>query len=430
MRDKNNFKRKLPHRSTYHTVNHYDQKRHSSSKKSRDEHFDPFIFSPEMMDFDQLTPTQKIIFLLGLGIAIASCIPNQNIRIVDTKQALLPESHNRFFAPQSFNSTTVVPTPPSSQALPSVPLVAKDLSSNLQLQMGIQLRDCQSKSNGVSAGKICLIQGKKHNLKAWGNVDGAEDRYSNILLGMHNLYFIKENIGISIPNIKLIYEKNGKYVSSVGQKVRAEKYLASEFVEDFNNFKDLSRNYTRTVIKANHFRKSTAPYLELEENIRENIIEQIGEEGLAKLAVAGTFIQDLVMNNGNWGIANNTLVVVDADHSPQSLEEYLAEATKMPRNINLGFSIQTLEHMATIYKEMQQKLPIRFHPKVDFNVEDYQFLVDQYLISTNQALEKLKATYPDLPSDKPSKLVNKALSDAFRNQFLEYILNSSPQVKA
>ncbi|WP_019216023.1 hypothetical protein [Legionella tunisiensis] len=337
----------------------------------------------------------------------------------NTQTGVVPWNQKTFFSPQYSNATSVALP---AQSFPGWQLNQTDMSHELAIHhVAGDIRACQQKMNGVSAGKICVIKGKKYLLKV--SEEGVEkrDRYSNILLGMHNLYFVRENIGITIPNIKLIYEKNGQYISSGGEVVDAENYLASEFIENFTGFKSIVTQSTRTLMKLNHRKGVTTGELEIEEAIRQKVVGQVGEQGLAKLAVAGTFIQDLVMNEGNWGIANGKLVIIDADHSPQSLEEYLVEATKMPGNINLASSIQTLEHMAVTYQKMLHKRPIYFHPEVDFTVDDYEFLVNQYLTACTQAIDKIKTTHPQLPTDKPSKTINDALSTALRVQLSEYM---------
>lgn len=430
MREKSTSFKKMPvHRSTYKTQHKFDQKKQSSFNKKQSESCDPFIFFPAGRDFNKLSPSQKLIFIFAVSTLISTAVaaPQEpSMMKTDMQKTASSSNQNAFFAPLNTNSTGLVSSSTRTHSYPGTaplsPLLGRsDMSNRLQIQtVTTPLRECQKKTNGVSAGKICLINDKKNLLKACGNEIGVVDRYSNTLLGMHNLYFAKENIGINIPNIRFIYEKDGQYTSSEGQVVKAENYLASEFVEGFTKFKDISSQYTRTMRKSHHLRRMKIDDAVIQAGIREKVVDQIGEVGLAKLAVAGTFIQDLVMNEGNWGIANNELVIIDADHSPQSLEEYLTEATKMPGNINMDFSIQTLEHMISTYDQMSHKMPIFFHPQVDFTVENYHFLIDQYLIACNNALNQIKTTHPDLPSHMPSKFVNDALSKAFRKQLLEY----------
>lgn len=433
MPQKSIFFKKMPApHSTYKTQHKFDQRKHLSLDKKRRESCDPFIFVPEGRHFNKLSPSQKLIFIFAVSTLMSTAVaapPSRKSSGVKTdamQQAVVPSNQNAFFPQPQRQFTSLVPSPLASHsyqvtAQPSYQLKRPDMSNRLQVHVVTTLlSDCQKKSNGVSAGKVCLIKDKKHLLKACGNELGITDKYSNTLLGMHNLFFIKENMGVNIPNVRLVYEKNGQYISSDGQAVKAENYLASEFVEGFTSFKDISSRHTRMMRKSHHLRKVDLNDAIIQAGIREKIVGQMGEVGLAKLAVAGTFIQDLVMNDGNWGVANNKLVIIDADHSPQSLEEYLMEAAKMPVNINLDFSIQTLEHMISTYNQMLHKMPIAFHPKVDFTLENYRFLMGQYLIACNKTLDQIKTTQPGLPRDKPSKEINQALSDALRKQLLEY----------
>lgn len=426
MREKrSHFKSKPPHRSTYQTQHKFNPKQRLPVDKKRNKPLEPFVFSACGRDFNQLSFAQQVLFILALSALISpvGATPTKQTGAQTGTQKALVSRTQTFFAQPSNLSTTesgaLSRYMPVTQSVPGSLLKPIDMSHTLTIQSVTgMIRDCNQKTNGVSAGKICVIKDKKYLLKVCE--EGEGDRYSNILLGMHNLYFVQENIGIDVPRIKLVHEKNGRYISSSGDVMKAEKYLASEFIENFTGFKSIITQCTRSVIKLNHRKGSTPDELQIKRAIREKVVEQIGEAGIAKLAVAGTFVQDLVMNEGNWGGANGKLVVIDADHSPQSIEEYLTEAMKMPGNINLDFSVQTLEHMAATYNQMLYKRPILFHPKVDFTVENYEFLVSRFLTACTQAIDKIKAIHPHLPSDKPSKLVNGALSNTLRAQFLDY----------
>lgn len=427
MREKrSHFKSKPSHRSTYQTQHKFNQKpRLSVEDKKRNKQAEPFVFSACGRDFNQLSPAQTLVFFLALSALVSSveATPKKQAGAsTGTQKALVSQAQTFFSQPSNASAPGTGALSlyrPVIQSVPGSLLKPVDMSHALTIQpVTGMIRDCKQKTNGVSAGKLCLIKDRKYLLKVCE--EGERDRYSNILLGMHNLYFVRENIGIDIPRIKLVHEKNGRYVSSSGDVMKAEKYLASEFIENFTGFKSIITQCTRSVIKLNHRKGSTPDEWQIRRAIREKVVEQIGEAGIAKLAVAGTFVQDLVMNEGNWGVANGKLVVIDADHSPQSVEEYLTEAMKMPGNINLDFSIQTLEHMAATYSQMLHKRPIKFHPKVDFTVENYEFLVSRFLTACTQAIDKIKAMHPHLPSGKPSKLVNGVLSNTLRAQFLDY----------
>ncbi|WP_412754585.1 hypothetical protein [Legionella donaldsonii] len=424
MREKrSHFKSKPSHRSTYQTQHKFNQKQRLPVDKKRNKQSEPFVFSACGRDFNQLSLAQQLVFILALSALVSSveATPKkQSGTNTETQKALVSQTQTFFSQPSNASTTGALSLyRPVTQPVPGLLLKPIDMSHTLTIQpVTGTIRDCKQKTNGVSAGKICVIKDKKYLLKVCEEGDG--DRYSNILLGMHNLYFVRENIGIDTPRIKLVHEKNGRYISSSGDVMKAEKYLASEFIENFTGFKSIITQCTRSVIKLNHRKGSTPDQWQIKRAIREKVVEQIGEGGIAKLAVAGTFVQDLVMNEGNWGVANGKLVVIDADHSPQSVEEYLTEAMKMPGNINFDFSIQTLEHMASTYSQMLHKRPIHFHPKVDFTVENYEFLVSRFLTACTQAIDKIKAIHPHLPSDKPSKLVNGVLSNTLRAQFLDY----------
>ncbi len=72
-------------------------------------------------------------------------------------------------------------------------------------------------------------------------------------------------------------------MSSDGKMHNDDKYLASEFMGDFTNFEDLTRQTTRSMMKANRS-KTPVNQVQIQSKIREQVIAQISEQGVAQLA--------------------------------------------------------------------------------------------------------------------------------------------------
>lgn len=416
MRDKF-FSKKQPHRTTFCTKHKFERKSKpqfqpkDSHRKEAPALRTDILFSPIDEDsVKSLSPEQKLVILFTITTLVSIAV------------LALQEQSSYQTTPLSTklaNTSALIPSA-SMSLLSSAQVLQTNMSHLLNfMKLGGPLKNCDVKRHGVTAGKICELKGKSHLMKAWESTEGNVDRFSNILLGMHNLLFAKENIGVKTPNLSLIHEPGGSYISSDGKMVSAEKYLASEFLEDFTNFDDLTRQTTRSMMKAS---RSKAPVnrKHIQCKIREQVIAEIGEHGLAKLAVSGTFIQDLVGNGGNWGIAKKELIIIDADHSPDSVEDHLIETVKMPSNIGIAFSIKTIEEMEKIYTGMKHKNPISFHLDVDFSMDEYQFLLDEYIRGCREALSTIKTTYNTLPDTYATSKINTVLVDAFKTRLVEY----------
>ena len=409
------FTKNLSHPSTYHTQHKFNaQRKESRPKKNKTKpNYTPLLFSG--IHLNQMSLSQKLVFLLALSAIIYTATTTET---VTEKTQPSPNSASGFFSPSPSNNLPVPYSQGRIQPIDSYSLVAhRDMSHKLTVyDMSSQLQNCQSKSRGVSAGKVCFINGKEHWLKVCKGKIKDQNRYSNIMLGIYNLAFIEENIGVQTPNVTLIHERNGTYRCSANKLHTGEYYLASEFVEDFLSFESILDTCSRHALKS----MSKDNPISKEELVHSTIIQKIGERGLAQVAVVGTFIQDVVGNPGNWGVAKNKLVIIDADHSPESVEDHLIEAVKMPRNINMHFSIKTIKHMESIYKSMRRKSPVHIHPTVNFPIEEYHDLIGQYITACRNAIKILNNIYPALSLNTPSPLINEALSDALKHQLIQY----------
>src|SRR3990167_5459649 len=105
---------------------------------------------------------------------------------------------------------------------------------------------CKKKKHGVSAGKICNIGKVEHFLKVVRSDHTQRDRFTNPILGLYNLVFIKNNLKITAPNATLIYEENGKYHSFTSDtEVPASIYVASEKVVNLTTMSELAKKVHR-----------------------------------------------------------------------------------------------------------------------------------------------------------------------------------------
>ncbi|MBI2786247.1 MAG: hypothetical protein HYX60_08100 [Legionella longbeachae] len=224
-----------------------------------------------------------------------------------------------------------------------------------------------------------------------------------------------------------MYEKNGNFRTTGGEIIHSEYYLGSKYLEEFETFRMFYEKTKKQIIK-NTFRlnKSRFSEDEVRQIIFDKFVNKVGEHEFAKLAVSGTFIQDLVMNFGNWGIVNNQIAVIDADHSPQSIDEYMTETKKMPGNIEIPFSLNTVLHMKSIYESMLKLGPIKLGLSVDMPDKQYSILVKYYLNACHLAIDNIKKDFPTRDPNQRSKEINLILSEAFLTQYQYF---SEPKLK-
>jgi hypothetical protein len=284
-------------------------------------------------------------------------------------------------------------------------LVVRDVSSNI--------KNCHKKPDGRSAGKICTIDNELYYLKVVETENTHPGRKTHALLGIHNLALIHHTIGIIVPSVFIAFEAHGVYFADEDAVAPASFYVASQSVDHFITAGALIQQVTRDHQIVQKRNGIATEHLELIK--REQIVSKIGEFGLAELAVAGTLFQDLVNNDGNWGYNTNGLVIVDVDNSPSSFEEYLSEAVRVPQNIELSFSVETILNMKRVYLNMLTKgLPV-IDDSVDMSGSFYQTLIQAYIDACDKTLLTLAKDHPDLPMRKPTNIVNRVLSDGFLN---------------
>ncbi len=389
-----------------------------SPKQIKNKGFKDYYFI--LNTFETLSNTQKglliitALLLVGGGVAIASgrswIEPDINIATLALRQkpSCLPQVHGVRGVQQAFFSQPALPKV-YVEDVPKKPIlfykgfIVKDVSRDIS--------HCEKKTHGLSAGKICDIGGIRHYLKVVETENAHPGRKTNSLLGIYNLALLRNSLSVTVPSVFMAFEKDGSYPADIEVVAPASFYVASKTVQHF----ETGRELIKKIHRQQHLYQIKNPFLtqNLSSIKREQIVAKIGEHGLAKLAVAGTFFQDLVNNDGNWGFDNRGLVIIDVDNSPATLQEYLAEAARMPGNIELDFSMNTIIAMKKNYLDMLQKeLPV-IHHSVDMKGIFYQALVKIYIEACNRALMRIREKYPTLLSHIPTPVVNDILSESF-----------------
>jgi hypothetical protein len=237
------------------------------------------------------------------------------------------------------------------------------------------------------------------------------DRKTDALLGIYNLKIIKENMGVTVPEVSLVYEKRGSYFIDTTESASAEFYVASKQVANFTMDETLRKKINRDLQV--HKAGNSSSQLSFASLRRAAVVRHIGEHGIAELAVAGTFFQDLVMNEANWGYDDHGLVIIDVDHSPSTMEEYLFEAARVPRNIELDFSINTVKLMKQRYERMLTKPAPSLHENVNMSPSFYKALLSLYITACSNAILKLNTDHEHLEENIPTGLVNSVLTKSF-----------------
>lgn len=208
-------------------------------------------------------------------------------------------------------------------------------------------------NTGNSHGVICQFDGAEHYLKLFKPEPGnAQLRAAGdyVSYEAYNSEFVKNNIGTQVPEVKF-------YKKSPAEK---EIYKASKRIDGLM--------FTGRKTASN---------------------EQLGNAGVAKWAVASTFIFDLHPNN--VGYANNELMMLD-------LDGYIERPSKsfLENLINAAFSIYVtspelslldLDQMIEIYREMQKKPLPKYHDELNTTEKMYQRLLQKFItISENTKL--------------------------------------------
>ncbi|WP_367607664.1 hypothetical protein [Legionella sp. W05-934-2] len=262
--------------------------------------------------------------------------------------------------------------------------------------------------SGVNTKKTCLIDDSQYYMKAIS---------SNSLQETFAREFVKKNLGIAVPDTELLYEANGEAYNFFYIPVKREYYIASKEMDNFTkatNFIPSLYSFFDSSDKVGFF-----------ERMRKNIVQKIGEYGVAQFGVAITFINDL-HNLNNWGYDKKGLVLIDVDSmiDCKDITNFFDFAVSNLRDHKhwggMDFSYNNIKQMKSIYKKMQNKSIPKIHEKVDMNNETYQDLLSCNFAACELALRKIESQMPGVKHSKPSSEINQILIDSFRETYLKY----------
>jgi hypothetical protein len=297
---------------------------------------------------------------------------------------------------------------------------------------------CTRKDAGLNPGKICIISGVKYYLKSAPSIaadtrDDSFDRTAHLLLlAKYNLTLLQKKLGIHVPEIDFFYEKGGHYTDKDGKTIVSEFYCGSKFIADFTsigcfyetiNMQEISKKVKRS-LKKDRSLASDIPTL-IDIHIRNELVKKIGEDGIAKLAVAGSFIQDLINNNGNWGYDANGLVIIDADTSAHNVDGFFETAKALPGELlknKIALSISDVEKMVSLYDAMLESPPPALHTDVNILKDDYDLLIRAYKNACQEVIAHLRQQSPVIPEKMPNKIVNLEMEKQLTIAYEDYKL--------
>lgn len=307
------------------------------------------------------------------------------------------------------NNSTTCKIPPASLYNLSI----KELNKS-------DIKDCGNYGY-FTAVKTCSISGEKFDMwaiKEKGFFSGDHIHTINVKLREFNRLLMGK-IGIMQPEREIFHEPKGYYKSSffnagVEKKYQAELYYSVKNARDFVSFDQL----TKTISPKENACKVAA----------KSMREKIGETGIAKLAVASTFMHDVIERNKAWGYSDKGLMILGSDYSPNSIESYsmgpggiepgyYSHILYMPDLFNrnhIYFSMDTLKHMEDFYSQLSSLEP----PHISANL--FHSIRQACEKACHEAILEAQTKYTLKPHE-PIQHVNDLLRDKLKHQLLPLI---------
>lgn len=288
------------------------------------------------------------------------------------------------------------------------PMVARGMGADYVLALSDTLHDqpvkrldagskCTVKTSGLSEGKICEVEGKTHFIKAVPLVHAkhtastATKNPVKVSYEEFNRQFVQKNIGGRVPSARFFKES---------AKSGIDKHLiGSEMIEglQFSQSDQLTD-------------------------------KELGPKGVARLAVAATFIKDL--HNNNWGYNKDGLILIDVDsvhRPPKTIEEFINVAQfGLTPYASLPLSLFNVRQMKGIYEEMRQKPLPKFHEEFHLTKKLYTELLDLYIQACQATIDTVKQANPSLKSNQPTREINDALSFTIAHFYLQNHKTNKP----
>jgi len=259
--------------------------------------------------------------------------------------------------------------------------------------------------------KICEIHGNTYYMKA-ANEDSLKEMFGR--------KFARDNLKIRAPNSELLYEAGGIAYTAFGIPTSADFYLASKKIPGFETA------YSKSPSLKHLFHWSPLKnYLGL---LRAHITKNIGERGIAQLAVAKTFYGDL--HGRNWGYDKRGLVLIDVDTMPTDLSGFFDLALTMTSMFREGLpcelSLNNIKEMRRIYLPMlERKIPKMPTGEEMMTPELYVSVVSAYIEACENAIQNA-LKIPVSNHTEPSSEMNALLYASFKLVSEKYENNAAP----
>lgn len=235
---------------------------------------------------------------------------------------------------------------------------------------------CKPNPVGKSQGEICKFDSATHYVKLFKpqkaehvKADGLHISYEE-----YNRQFVKYNIGIDVVDASY-------YVKSPQDK---SIYQAGKGIDG---------------LMFTQHKKATN--------------KQLGEAGVAKWAVATTFIFDL--HSRNVGYTDKGLVMLDLDGYEQLPAKTLGGNVILAAVGMYGYapelSLRDLDQMIAIYREMQKKPLPAHHNEFHMTEKMYQGLLKTYIELCQQTKTFIEQNWPDFSYTERTNFINQSWCD-------------------
>ena len=288
------------------------------------------------------------------------------------------------------------------------PLVARQIGIGQAVRLADTLHDqavmtleagtkCTSNKEGVSHGKICDVEGTTHFLKPVPIIKSSNETGKQEPISFEEFMrqFVQNNIGAKVPKARFFKETTMKV---------DKHFIGSEMIEGLKFAND-------------------------------NILtdKELGPQGVARLAVATTFIQDL--HNKNWGYTKDGLILIDVDSAhnpPKTIKHYIdiAVAGLNPKEwapyASFPLSVFNVRQMKDIYKKMLQTPLPKYHREFHLTKELYTEVLNLYINACQATIDYIRHARPTLKSNVPNADINNVLRTTIETLYLKNRQTNKP----
>jgi hypothetical protein len=364
--------------------------------------------------FQKLSPVEKLVLMLMVTVYFHRLVVSEETKSKISHSSYANQSlcmaDERVFTPgRSGNETSMCYASFFANAAIKHPepkvqykgIDAYDVTGKIKL--------CTKKARGVTDGRVCYVQNAKYLLKntCGKSQDHSDRNINNPLRGIYNFKLLREVIGITVPEVSIVYEK----IHS-----DSRLYFASKFMDDFTTIREFKCKERKKYKKYNDGPGEAS----FSAFYRKALSAKIGEDGIEKLMVAVTLVSDLD-NQDNWGYNADGLVVIDADVGAKltkngTLEHYYTWAARSIKNLDIDLSPDNIANIIKIYQRMiKNKLPA-VHAEVDLSLENYHQLLNSYISAFENTLLAFQRSDPMRPNAAVNVALIKNIKDLAHEQ--------------